>query len=738
MNSQFTRVAITGIGAVTALGDSAHQTFTRLAAGEQGISAIAEHDITNLPVAIAAEIKGLRVSDVVPNGRQGIYSRADALALIAVQEALQQSKLGATECFLASGTTGGGVREAMPWLMNPAAMPLDPAITQKLMAYPLFATADRLCECIPTIRHSATFCSACSSSATAIIQAALWLQRGQCECAVAGGTESLSLLTLMGFAALGAIASAPCRPFDSARSGMSLGEGAAYLVLESERHALQRNAEVLAWLDGFSLGAEAYHITHPEPSGQVAARLISQALGRAGVAPSMVSYFNAHGTGTVPNDSMEARALRVVFGDLEMQPLVSTVKGQLGHTLGAAGAIEAAMTILAMNHGVAPPTVGLSTAGEDTALNHVIGSARTMSCKHALSSSFGFGGLGAVLAFAHVDSSCAATADEPHRVVISAALSLHDDSHVIPAGGTPEEEDHENQSAMRLSADPLLQLDPERSRRFDRLAALACGGIDRALQSANVDPSHAGLLVGNAMGNVKRLSASMTRVKARGVRGMAPVEFPQLVHSSMAANASIYHGLHGPVLTVSDPGLCGGVAVDCASSLLACGLAEVMVVGAVEAYDDGAILTQDPYAASRSEIARPGEVSDWFVLETEQHARLCNRVPLARIVESRVNVGNWAQLLRDLGPPTSPTDACLLIYGLKAAAVDRVAKLSGWWGVRRIELPAQSAVVSGTSSAVLLMASRCIHQRQYREVTAISKSRQRAWCFRLVRADETG
>jgi 3-oxoacyl-[acyl-carrier-protein] synthase II len=732
------RVAVTGLGAITALARGASQTFARLAAGECGIGAIEAMDASSAKIAVAAEVKGLRIRDVAPAGMAGIYSRADAMALVAATEAIEQASVRDEHLLLAVGTTGGGVREAMPWLMDPTASPLDPAVAQALCSYPLYGSATRLTECFGNIRHSATFCSACSSSATAIVQAALWVAAGRCQCAIAGGTESLSLLTLTGFSALGAMSAQPCRPFDAARSGMTLGEGAAFLVLESEAHALARGAQVLAWLDGWSLGAEAHHITQPEPSGQTAARLISEALHHAGLSPRDIDYFNAHGTGTVPNDSMEANALRLAFEQHANQVLVSTVKGQLGHTLGASGAVEAAMTVLALQQGIVPPTIGLSTPAEDTQLNHVIGGYRKLDCRRALSSSFGFGGMGTVLLFSHLDTSCTGAASNSRSLVITAAVGRASEArgaHSTDSGTAAPIAPKCNES---LLDDPLAALDPDRSRRFDRVTALACTGIERALASAETRASHTGLVVGNAFGNVSRLSANMSRVKARGPRGMPPAEFPQLVQSSIAGNASIYHGLDGPVTTLSDAGLCCAAAFDWAHCLIDQGHADVMVAGVVEARDDGADMILDPYAALSHRSATRGDLSDWFVFESEEHARNRKRTPLARIIDSQVVAGQWYQALVDRRPPLPAECSCLILHGVDSAALDRVPQLEQWRSVPRLETKGNARTASGTSSGALLLAVNLLQQGQYREVTVIAKSDRQVWAIRLGASLDAG
>ena len=235
--------------------------------------------------------------------------------------------------------------------------------------------------------------------ANAIVTAAEWIRSGRSARVLAGGADGLCRLTFTGFNALGAIAPEACRPFDRRRAGLGLGEGAAFLVLESEEEVHRRGATPLAELAGFAVGSEAHHITNPEPTGATAARLMNRALERAGITAAELDYVNAHGTGTLQNDAMEAKALHLALGSEVHRVAVSSCKGQIGHTLGACGAIEAAITVLAIVRGEIPPTGGLEEIDPACELMHVPGVGRKATVRAALSNSFGFGGSDTVLLF---------------------------------------------------------------------------------------------------------------------------------------------------------------------------------------------------------------------------------------------------------------------------------------------------------------------------------------------------
>jgi len=246
-----------------------------------------------------------------------------------------------------------------------------------------------------------TISTACASSAHAIGQAFSMIRSGQCDVALTGGSEApFSFGILKAWEAMRVVAPGVCRPFSRDREGMILGEGAAMLVLESLEHALARGATPIAEIVGCGMSSDAHHITQPSAEG--AAKAIRMALRDAGIAPQQVGYVNAHGTGTGVNDSTETRALHLAFGEHAPRLAVSSTKAMHGHTLGAAGAIEAAATIVALSTGILPPTINYSAPDPACDLDYVPNEAREATVDYAISSSFAFGGLNAVVAFRRI------------------------------------------------------------------------------------------------------------------------------------------------------------------------------------------------------------------------------------------------------------------------------------------------------------------------------------------------
>jgi hypothetical protein len=317
-------------------------------------------------------------------------------------------------------------------------------------------------------------------------------------------------------------------------------------------------------------------------------------------------------------------------------------------------------------------------------------------------------------------------------VVITAAIGDGFGAQGAPALHAPVTA--QPNSAAEAACNPLLELDPERSRRFDRLSAITCSGAERVLAAAASTRAGTGLVVGNALGNTSRLRASLEKVKARGARGMAPAEFPHLVHSAVAGNASIYCSLTGPVTSLSDEGLCCAASISFAGELIGGHLAKSMVVGVVEALDDGAETILDPYPNPQRQPAARRDVSQWFVLESEEHARDRKQAILARIVESRLTAGPWYEYLSE-NPPIEPTsNTRLVLNGVDRAALDCVPSIAPWRALQWVQVALNRAQPSGNSGAALLEALRLVQSRAAARVFLISKWGARTWVLHLEAA----
>jgi 3-oxoacyl-[acyl-carrier-protein] synthase II len=406
-------VVVTGVGCVTPLGITRDASWQRLVAGEGGVGPIERFDTTGYESRIAAQVPGFDPAQYLERKDARRTDRYIQFAMAASLEALEHANYAiqmetSERVGVIIGTAMGGLEtfeeghrtllERGPGRVSPFFVPMFLAdmasgfVSIQVGARgPNFATL-----------------SACASAAHAIGEASETIRRGDADVMLAGGSEApITPTGLAGFAAAGALSTRnedpdrASRPFDLNRDGFVIGEGGAVLVLESWQHANDRGAEILAFVSGYASTADAAHIVQPAPHGEGAARAMKIALSRAGRAVESISYVNAHGTSTRLNDKFETQALRSVFGsDL---PPVSSTKGATGHLLGAAPAIEAAFSVLAIVNQVLPPTINFETPDPDCDLDCIPNDSRPARVQHVMSNSFGFGGHNAVLLFSAPD-----------------------------------------------------------------------------------------------------------------------------------------------------------------------------------------------------------------------------------------------------------------------------------------------------------------------------------------------
>jgi 3-oxoacyl-[acyl-carrier-protein] synthase II len=719
------RIAITGLGVVSSLGFGREESFRRLCAGERGIGPVSLFDATGLRSRIAAEVRGLDVAAIAPRGEADDWSRSDALALIAAREALSHAAhVEGTPLGLALGGTTGGMYETERALAKIPRGSIQPRDARRLLDFPLAVSVERVARALGSVVRSATVCSACSSGAVAIALGASWLLSGRVQRVVAGGVDGLCQLTFTGFNALGAVDPEPCRPFDASRAGLTLGEGASCLILELESRARHRGAPIIAYLSGWGVASEAHHVTHPEPSGARASAVLMSALRNADLSPSEIDYVNAHGTGTIQNDAMEARALEQVFGHDLGRVWVSSSKAQVGHTLGAAGAIEAAITALALNRGQLPPTAGLETP-EESGLRHVRAANQSAPLRAALSSSFGFGGACAVLAFEAPGAEPRRLPwPEPESVVISGAASFGVLGLQSGVGSARYLSDPPPSAPSALVGDPLSLLDPDRSRRFGRASALVVATAERALLDAERAPEAVGLVVGSAFGDVERSVRFLQKVLEHGPKFASPAEFPQLIASTGSGNASIYLGLTGPCLSVSEFGTSAESAVSVAISLLEAGLAPAMLAGAAEARDG---IVDAVLGGER------GEGGGFVVLETARTAGRRARAPLARLVEHRAERGTAARAFAELVAPAAR--ACVVSARLPASVAGALAR-STWGAVPVHNLATRLGYHEAMGALALAVAAAELAARRVEQALVVSADLDTVYLTRLERCGD--
>ncbi len=400
------RVVITGIGVICAAGSTRAQFLQALRDGRSGIAQMKHGAEWELRFQSAGEVSDFQALDHFSAKEADMIDRFAQFAVVATREAVEQSGIEWTQelrenSAIVTGSCIGGQDTENQGFYDVYKMGkprVHPMTIPKTMAN---AGASAISLEFGITGPSFTVATACSSSAHAIGQAFTMVRSGMCDFALTGGSEApFSFGLLKAWEAMRVVSPTVCRPFSKDRNGMILGEGAAMLTIETLDHALARGAKPLAEIVGFGMSADAHHVTQPSAEG--AAKAVRMALKSAGIGPEQVGYVNAHGTGTTVNDSTETRALHLVFGDHAKKLLVSSTKAMHGHTLGAAGALEASAAVLSMTNGFVPPTINYTEPDPECDLDYVPNVARNAEFEYSISESFAFGGLNAVLVFRRI------------------------------------------------------------------------------------------------------------------------------------------------------------------------------------------------------------------------------------------------------------------------------------------------------------------------------------------------
>jgi nodulation protein E len=395
------RVVVTGLGAVTPLGHDVASYWSGLKAGTDGIRPVELVPPERLNQKVLGEVKNFDPLKHFTDRQLPILDRVSQFAVVAARQAVAQSGLNfegelSERTATVIGTGAGGqttVDESYKRLYEDRQPRVYPLTIPKLMANAPASQVSMYCG----LRGPAFgVVSACASATHAIGLCFQMLRSGAVQCAVAGGVEAcIAIGSIKGWEAMRVMAPDKCRPFSRDRKGMIIGEGAAVLVLETEADARNRGAEILAEIAGFGMSADAKDITAPDAGGMV--RAINAALADAKLNPQDVQYINAHGTGTTVNDRSETAALKTAFGERAGKLAISSTKSMIGHALGAAGALEMVATIMSLRDGIVAPTINYLGPDPECDLDYVPNEAREMTIHAALSNSFAFGGLNAVL-----------------------------------------------------------------------------------------------------------------------------------------------------------------------------------------------------------------------------------------------------------------------------------------------------------------------------------------------------
>lgn len=399
------RVYITGLGVISSVGLGRAEFFQSLKDGKSGVSPVSLFDATPLGRTMAGEVKNFRAADHLSAAEEKRMGRCSAMSLAAARMAVTESgikpeQLKGVRTAVVIGTTMGEADVIADldhaWIAGGSG-----AVSRTLLPkYGSTLLPIHVARALGTTGMVMTLPGACAAGNYAIGLGADLIRSGRADVVIAGSTEIIQELQFSGFVRLGAVAPERCQPFDLNRQGLIVGEGAALFVLESEAHAVRRNATPQAEVGGYGLSCDAYHITrlHPDATGSIAAMM--DAIRRSGITAADVDFVNAHGTGTKANDQAEAKVMQEVFGSRRVP--ISSMKSTLGHCMGAASAIEAVGCVMTLETGVYPPTVGYETPDPECDLDIVANVARTGKHDIVLNNSLAFGGYNAVSCFARV------------------------------------------------------------------------------------------------------------------------------------------------------------------------------------------------------------------------------------------------------------------------------------------------------------------------------------------------
>lgn len=545
-------IVVTGTGIITSLGVGKEENLQKLMAGQRAIGPIRHIQTkhSDLPVGEVAcsdeELKAL-----IGYNEPGIITRTSLLGRVALKEALEEAhldgKTGQRIAFI-SGNTVGGMEKSEQYYRD---FLTNNEKNDYIAMHDCGACTDIMAKEFPgRFDLITTISTACSSAANAVILGANLIREGRADIAVVGGTECLSKFHINGFNTLMILDKEPCRPFDASRNGLNLGEGAAYLVIETEESARRRNVRAICKLSGYGNACDAFHQTATSPNGEGAYLAMTQALKSSGLTARDIDYINAHGTGTGNNDECEGNAMMRVFGD--NMPPVSSTKSYTGHTTSAAGGVESVISILALTHHFIPANLGFQSGIEGHTFKPVDHVMENVELKHILTNSFGFGGNDSSCIFSTLDSGSAVLdsgTDTNSCFIQSAAhISLQQPlcedwfhNPVIPTEAFNES----------LEPDYSKYIAPMAARRMGKLLKRAVATAVEALGNHHLPDA---IITGTGLGCIANTEKFLTAMLDNDEEFLQPTFFMQSTHNTIGSQVALHLKCHGYNSTYSHRG----------------------------------------------------------------------------------------------------------------------------------------------------------------------------------------
>lgn len=584
------RPVVVAVGAVTSQGRGAETTWEGVRGGNVAIRPVQRLSTVGLRTDIAGEVAPLSRPRDRAGYPEGYDDPALDFALVAAEEAMASAAdlgIAPERWGLVLGTCNAGLLSAEQWYLDERAGREGKG---EALAY---STPQGLAEAVAgahSIRGPVlSLNTACAAGANAVGYAAELISDGRADAVLTGGTDALSDVLFAGFNSLESLSPEPAKPYSADRRGLSLGEGAAMMVLVREDLAERLGLEVLAQFAGLGLSADGYHPTAPEPEGLGAARAIQEALRQAGVAPSEVGYLNSHGTGTAKNDPAETAAMRRALGEDLDQIWVSSTKSMIGHLLGAAGASEAMVTVKALQTQTAPPTAGLLAPDPVCDLRHVPIEAQPMETNAAICNNFAFGGANAslVLTRDHEDTRLPVT---DRRVVITGLGAVTSAGETVAelesavASGSASFTEVEGQQVGLFAATGKEQLAPRVRRRMDRLAIGSVVAAQAALEQAgHVADERTGIILGTEIGPMDVMERFAQPLFDEDPSAANPALFPNTVYNAAAGQVAMNLGCVGPTTTLTAGRTAGALTLTMGAQEIRRGRAEAILGTSAEA-----------------------------------------------------------------------------------------------------------------------------------------------------------
>ena len=550
------KIAITGIGVVSAIGANCTETLQSLLAERSGIGSMRYLGSVHMDIPVGevpysdAELKA-----IVGIGDEPM-PRTSLLGLMAAREALDMSKANC-DAFISGTTVGGMDLTEQHWLDY-----AEGKATENIRLHEAGESTNSIAEHLGDFSFIATPSTACSSALNAIMLGANMLRTGQAKRVLVGGAESLSKFHFNGFNTLMILDNQPCRPFDANRNGLNLGEGAGYLVIESEEDALARGAKILGYISGYANTCDAFHQTASSENGEGAYLAMSKALQMAGIKPTDIDYVNAHGTATPNNDLSESAALLRLFGD--QLPKISSTKAFTGHTTSASGGLEAAICVLALQNGFIPANLHWSQTAEG--LITPVTNTEHMSLKHILCNAFGFGG--------------------------------NESSLIISAAGTELSETSMSNVQYSVSIDQpddtdiAAYINPAEARRMTLQTRRIVVAAKRAMKEAGIELPDA-IVCATQWGCMLQSMRFLQDMIDSDEQQLKPTQFIQSTHNTIASLIAILTGNHGYNCTYSQ-----------GNQSLACSLMDVKTQMALGLIDNALILEFDEQVEAWDNVLR--------------------------------------------------------------------------------------------------------------------------------------